>query len=125
VPHHFVWADDARVHAFMRHSDPQNFGHLMVDDLLSAFTAGSPSLFTRGPSARAHPSLARAFRPDLGANDLRLILMEWCPCCRANFGINLISNACSRYKTHGGWLQGLTVLDSQELSSYVALQSCM
>ena len=40
VPPHFVWADDARVHAFMRHSDPGNFGHIMVDDFLSAYTAG-------------------------------------------------------------------------------------
>jgi hypothetical protein len=52
-------------------------------------------------------------------DDLRLVLVEWCPCCRANFGIGLDSTHCSRYKTHGGWLQGLTVLDSQELSSYV------
>lgn len=56
MPPHFVWADDARVHAFMRHSDPQNFGHLMVDDFLSAYTAGvTRSMHAR--SQRAHPPL--------------------------------------------------------------------
>jgi hypothetical protein len=47
---------------------------------------------------------------------LRLVMVEWCPCCRANFRTG---SHCSRYKTHGGWLQGLTALDTQELSSYV------
>ncbi len=59
VPPDFVWADDARAHVFMRHSDPQNFGHLMVDDFLSAYSAGShPSNSGGGTSSRV-PQLDR------------------------------------------------------------------
>jgi hypothetical protein len=63
VPPHFVWADDARVHAFMRHSDPQNFGHLMVDDFLSAYTAGvARSMHAkRAPSPPTPHQLERFF----------------------------------------------------------------
>ena len=51
--------------------------------------------------------------PDAAITDLRLLMLEWCPCCRDDFMVG----ACPRYKTHGGWLQGLTSVDSRELNT--------
>lgn len=127
-----MWADDARAHVFMRHSDPQNFGHIMVDDFLSAYTAGARQqparpnvyslhyLFHKTFTHFNHRS-GRAFLPDAAVADLRLVLVEWCSCCRTGFGpAHAETRFCKRYKTHGGWLQGLTPLDSQQLSAYVS-----
>lgn len=61
--------------------------------------------------------VARSFLPDVAIADLRLVLLEWCSCCRSEFD----AGSCQRYKTRGGWLQGLTPLDSLELGSYVVL----
>jgi hypothetical protein len=124
IPSHFVWAQDARVHAFMRHSDPTNFGHLIVDDFLSAYTAGACSM-KHTAAVRASlltPHAARAFLPDAAVADLRLVILEWCTCCRSHFGLaDAGARYCERYKTLGGWLQGLTPLDSLELSEWVTL----
>ena len=105
----------------MRHSDPGNFGHLMVDDFLSAYTAGQPPA-SLPACALTHPA-ARAFLPDALIADLRLVLLDWCSCCRgAGFDPSQLGpKFCKRYKTHGGWLQGLTPLDSLELSACVFL----
>jgi hypothetical protein len=61
---------------------------------------------------------ARAFQPDTAIAELRLVAMEWCPCCRADF--DTTRSMCRRYKARGGWLQGLTPLDASELNSCVA-----
>jgi hypothetical protein len=72
---------------------------------------------SRAPSSHAlTPHAARAFVPDAVIADLRLVAVEWCPCCRDDFNALL----CQRYKTRGGWLQGLTPLDSLELNSCAA-----
>jgi hypothetical protein len=104
----------------MRHSDPGNFGHLMVDDFLSAYTAGLPPASPVPACALTHRA-ARAFLPDADIADLRLVLLDWCSCCRG-VGFDpsqLEGKFCKRYKAHGGWLQGLTLLDSMELSMCV------
>jgi hypothetical protein len=61
IPHQqFVMAEDADVHLMQTHSDPSNFGHMLIDDLFSAYAAMD------------------AF--DVLTNRSRILLMFWSAC---------------------------------------------
>jgi hypothetical protein len=39
IPAEFVTVEDADVYFIQTHSDPSNFGHMIIDDLFSAWAA--------------------------------------------------------------------------------------